>query len=346
MKEVRKSVLLLGLSIVVGLNLEATVEMGLKCMMILSPFFIGLIIMLMLNPAVDWLTKRRIKRGTSIVLVLIGVLGFMSLIICVIIPVLLQSLTNVETSIPKLWLKLQKVPHLALIQTEIQNKVSKIEGVTGLSLGLLEYTQGLLQKGVEWGMGIVLAIYMLIYKPMYEIKLAKSVSKVQKRYGKRRAQYIQEVLEILETEFSVYMGAKMLDSAIIGVITGVGCAVFHIENGVLIGTIIGLTNVLPYFGPFIGAIPAGIVATLQGGWSLLILLVMLLVIQQFDGNVLGPKLVGSRLGLDGLEVVGGLILLTGLLGVPGMVIGLPLLGAIKKIVKLRIGEVEEAEEKV
>ena len=105
------------------------------------------------------------------------------------------------------------------------------------------------------------------------------------------------------------------------------------QNGVLISVIIGVTNVIPYFGPFIGAVPAALLILISSPRNCLIFLIFIVILQQFDGNVLGPKLLAGSVGLTGFWVLFAITLFQGLFGFVGILIGVPVFAVIYDLVK-------------
>ena len=111
---------------------------------------------------------------------------------------------------------------------------------------------------------------------------------------------IVETVAKTNTIFGGFITGKILDSLIIGVIAYFGCLILHIPSTVLVAVIIGITNVIPVFGPFIGAIPSLLIVVIQSPWHALYLLIFIIVLQQVDGNIIGPKILGSSTGLSTL----------------------------------------------
>ena len=101
----------------------------------------------------------------------------------------------------------------------------------------------------------------------------------------------------------------------------------------MIAFIVGVTNVIPYFGPFIGAVPCSLIVLLQSPMDMLIFIIFILILQQFDGNILGPKLLGDSLGLTSFWIIFSVAIMTGIFGVVGMVIGVPLFAIIYMMIK-------------
>ncbi|MCX4266964.1 MAG: AI-2E family transporter, partial [Firmicutes bacterium] len=133
--------------------------------------------------------------------------------------------------------------------------------------------------------------------------------------------------------FSGFLSGKILDSLIIGIICFIGMKIMHLEYAMLISLIIGVTNVIPFFGPFIGAIPSILLLLLVDTHSALIFAVFVLLLQQFDGNILGPKILGDATGLTAFWVIFAVIVMGGMLGIVGMFIGVPIFATIYMIIK-------------
>ena len=124
-----------------------------------------------------------------------------------------------------------------------------------------------------------------------------------------------------------------MDSAIIGVLCYVGCVIFKFPNALLISAIVGITNVIPFFGPFIGAVPATALIMLENPIKGLWFVVFVFGLQQLDGNIIGPKILGDKTGLSSFWVLFAIILFGGLWGLVGMVVAVPLVAVIYDFIK-------------
>ena len=133
--------------------------------------------------------------------------------------------------------------------------------------------------------------------------------------------------------FGGFIDGKILDSAIIGVLCYIGCVIFRFPNALLVSAIVGITNVIPFFGPFIGAIPSILLILIEDPIKAIWFGIFVLLLQQLDGNVIGPKILGDRTGISSFWVLFTIVLFGGLWGVVGMVIGVPLFAVIYDIVK-------------
>ena len=147
----------------------------------------------------------------------------------------------------------------------------------------------------------------------------------------------EEFLERAENANHIFLSflvGKIIDSAIIGVICFFGVLFLGIPNPLLIAVIIGVTNIIPFFGPFIGAIPCVILIALETSLlKALYFTIFIFLLQQFDGNILGPKILGDSTGITSFWVLFSILLFGGLWGVVGMIIGVPLFVVIYNILK-------------
>ena len=149
----------------------------------------------------------------------------------------------------------------------------------------------------------------------------------------RWADLIMEEVRYADRMFGGFINGKILDSAIIGVLCYIACLIFKFPSALLVSVIIGVTNVIPFFGPFIGAIPATLLILIQNPIKALWFVLFVLVLQQVDGNIIGPKILGNTTGLSSFWVLFAILLFGGLWGFVGMIIGVPLFAVIYDVIK-------------
>ena len=177
--------------------------------------------------------------------------------------------------------------------------------------------------------GIIVAVYMLASRKRF-VQQGKMVlySVVKPRW----ASLITEEVKYADRMFGGFINGKILDSAIIGLLCYIGCLIFKFPSALLVSVIIGVTNVIPFFGPFIGAIPATLLILIQNPIKALWFVLFVLVLQQLDGNIIGPKILGNTTGLSSFWVLFAILLFGGLWGFPGMLLGVPIMAVIYYIV--------------
>ena len=178
--------------------------------------------------------------------------------------------------------------------------------------------------------GIIVAVYMLASRKRF-VQQGKMVlySVVKPRW----ASLITEEVKYADRMFGGFINGKILDSAIIGVLCYIGCLIFKFPSALLVSVIIGVTNVIPFFGPFIGAIPATLLILIQNPIKALWFVLFVLVLQQVDGNIIGPKILGNTTGLSSFWVLFAILLFGGLWGFAGMIVGVPLFAVIYDVIK-------------
>ena len=198
--------------------------------------------------------------------------------------------------------------------------------LSGAALGVLNVVVVLKNLVI----GIIVAVYMLASRKRF-VQQGKMVlySVVKPRW----ASLITEELKYADRMFGGFINGKILDSAIIGVLCYIGCLIFKFPSALLVSVIIGVTNVIPFFGPFIGAIPATLLILIQNPIKALWFVLFVLVLQQADGNIIGPKILGNTTGLSSFWVLFAILLFGGLWGFAGMIVGVPLFAVIYDVIK-------------
>lgn len=178
--------------------------------------------------------------------------------------------------------------------------------------------------------GLIVAAYLLGSRKKFA---RQSVLLVRGALKPKWADLLLEEVAFVDRMFGGFIDGKIVDSAIIGVLCYIGCLIFKFPNPLLIAAIVGITNVIPFFGPFIGAVPSTLLILIESPIKALWFVLFVLVLQQLDGNVIGPAILGDRTGVSSFWVLFSIILFGGLWGVVGMVIAVPLFAVIYDLVK-------------
>jgi len=150
---------------------------------------------------------------------------------------------------------------------------------------------------------------------------------------------VKKLISITHTSnriFTGFISGKILDSLIIGVLCFIGMSIFNLPMAMLVSVIVGVTNVIPYFGPFIGAIPGALIVFLVDPIKAFWFMLFILALQQFDGNILGPYILGDSIGLPAFWVIFAILVFGSIFGVLGMFIGVPTFAVIYSIIKMWI----------
>ena len=178
--------------------------------------------------------------------------------------------------------------------------------------------------------GLIVAVYLLASRKKFK---RQSILVIRSALKPKWAELVLEEAAAVDRMFGGFIDGKIMDSAIMGVLCYIGCIVFRFPNALLISAIVGITNVIPFFGPFIGAVPSILLILMESPVKALWFAVFILALQQLDGNVIGPKILGDRTGLSSFWVLFSIILFGGLWGLVGMVVCVPLFAVIYDIIR-------------
>jgi predicted PurR-regulated permease PerM len=279
--------------------------------------------------------------GIIITYAIVGTLGYLFAII--VMPQLIASIARLATLVTdnfdniSMWVT-DQIQSLHIREDYLQYIVDWWNGVLDNALG---FVTGLIPVigsivGVVlasiWNIaiGIIVSVYLLFDKDRFRALGRKVTYSI---FNGPRANRTLELARRADTIFGRFLSGKILDSFIIGILTYIILLIFKMPFPILVSFIIGVTNIIPFFGPFIGAVPAvfiiAIVSPIQALWFI----VIVILIQQFDGNILGPKILGDSLGISAFWILFSLLVAGKLLGFVGLIIGVPLFVFIYSVIK-------------
>jgi predicted PurR-regulated permease PerM len=341
-----------------ALNYLPLLGSGLSALLhILSPFIWGMVICYLLSPfmrAVENriflpLSKKLYKnnkkndgrsfaRGMSVLVSIIFLLAILTALISLIIPQLYSSIQTLVVNSPSYitgftnWVEkvLEDYP-------EIEQSVTQTFG--DMNTSLMEWLQnkvlpglGSIISNVTSGVYyVVLGIYNLvigIIVSIYVLNNLEHVAASSKRllysiFSVDMSKKLLDYLDFVDRTFMGFITGKLLDSAIVGLICYIFCAIVGMPYALLVSVIVGVTNIIPFFGPFIGAVPSAFIILMVSPIKCLVFVIFVIVLQQVDGNIIGPKILGSTVGINGFWVMFSIILGAGLFGFWGMLLGVP-----------------------
>ena len=189
--------------------------------------------------------------------------------------------------------------------------------------------------GALWDLfiGFFIAVYLLFSKEKFKGQSKKLIYSLFKR---ERANLLIADIRYVDKTFGAFIVGKLIDSIIMGLLCFIVITLFGIEYPILISVIVGVTNIIPFFGPFLGAIPSAILLLLINPTHALSFIIIILILQQIDGNILGPLILGNSTGLSGFWVIFAITLFGGIWGVPGMFLGVPTFACIYAWIRRRM----------
>ena len=198
--------------------------------------------------------------------------------------------------------------------------------VSGVGLGVWKVL--LFLKNIL--IGLIVAVYLLGSRKRFS---RQGVLLIRSMMKPRWADLVLEEIAYIDKMFGGFIDGKLVDSAIIGVLCYVGCTIFKFPNALLVSAIVGVTNVIPFFGPFIGAIPSILLILIESPIKALWFSLFVLGLQQLDGNIIGPKILGNHTGVSSFWVLFSILLFGGLWGVVGMIVAVPLFAVVYDLLK-------------
>ena len=201
--------------------------------------------------------------------------------------------------------------------------------------GILSLITGEAIKAVGSLLNILLGIFIAIYLLSSKEKRIAQINKFRKAvFNDKQNQTIGELAKLTNHCFGGFIYGKIIDSLVIGILTFLILTIFEVSPyNLLIATFVGITNIIPVFGPFLGAIPSFFIVLISNPSKAIFFLILILIIQQIDGNVIGPKILGDNTGVSSLSIIIAITVAGGLWGIWGMIIGVPIFAVIIEAVK-------------
>lgn len=332
-----------------------------------KPIIYGLAIAYLLNPIVksvdrrlipflekkcsNFKKKKQLSRSVGIFLALLFLLAVIVALLNMMIPELYSSIRDMILNVPSqmnrfvdslsdmnrdnstLGTLLENIMTEATdflqnwMRTDLMDSVNEL--MSSLTVGVINILKEILNLLI----GLIVSAYVLFSKE----KFSRQCKKITYALFKPSSANMILHLTIKSNEiFGGFIIGKIIDSAIIGVLCFIGLTLMDMPYTLLVSVIVGVTNVIPFFGPYIGAIPSAILILLTDPRMGIYFIIFIIALQQFDGNVLGPKILGNSTGLSAFWVVFSILIAGGLFGVPGMILGVPTFAVVYYIVDMLI----------
>lgn len=332
-----------------------------------KPIFYGLAIAYLLNPIVDFVErhlrpvlekrlrrKKRIHaiaRGTGIFAAVLILLFIVVALFNMMIPELYRSIRDMVLTVPSQMNQLvdkfmemnskdstlsQLVNNILKEATNYIQNWMRTDLLTQINVVMSNLTVGvinIISEILNAVIGIIISIYVLFSKEKFSSQCKKLV------YAVFKPSHANMLLHLTIKSNEIFGGfiiGKIIDSAIIGVLCFLGLSLLNMPYTLLVSVIVGVTNIIPFFGPYIGAIPSAILIMLSNPKMGVYFIIFILILQQLDGNIIGPKILGDSTGLSAFWVVFSILLGGGLFGVLGMILGVPTFAVIYYIINMLI----------
>lgn len=324
-------------------------------MKVISPYLTGFFIAYLLNPFVilldKWLLEQKlnvkfvfIRKLISIILTYILAIGFVSLVIRFVIPELYNSVVDIAVNkLPSWysstmnWLQhyLDAHPYLPNsddVLSTVEQKLAEYTDVSYLT-GILSSVWSTSVSVVKWVINLVIAVIVSIYLLADKNILKTACIRILYAFvPEAKAKHFLETLSECNRIFGGFIWGKTIDSLIIGILCLILLLIFRIPYAVLISVVVGVTNMVPYVGPYVGAVPGAFILLVVAPQKVIPYLLLILILQQFDGWILGPKILGDFTGLRPVLILFALSIGGAVGGIVGMFLGVPVVAVIQYLI--------------
>lgn len=321
----------------------------------LQPFIIGFVMAYLLNfilvffeekvlvfDSIKNLNKKS-KRGISIILTYLTAFFIGALFVQFVLPQLVDSVVGLVNDVPTYVSNATKLVEDLTRNLDVNNEyvgmaMEKWNEIVTYTINIITNLLPVLGNTLKivassiWNivLGLIVSIYLLIDKEKF-CALSRKITCAL--FNEEHAKIAIELIHRSNDTFGKFLSGKIIDSAIIGVLTFIVLTIFKMPYTILISVIIGITNIIPFFGPFFGAIPSFVIIMFVSPVKALWFLLIIFIIQQLDGNIIGPKILGDSIGISAFWILFSLLVAGKLLGLVGMIIGVPLFAIIYSIIK-------------
>lgn len=309
---------------------------------VFMPFLVGTALAWLLDIPVRKLEATKVmKRGLAIFLVLIGVTLAIVLLIEMVVPQIIISadsfMENVPVYIENVEVFIEKIPYVKDLDIN-KTLLGNSDTITKKCMELLsDYGQNLLSYGMEFGSSVlsvitsvVFSVYVLLEKD-HMVRQLKLLLKAL--FPQNVCQGMMHIYQLSDKMMTGFLMGKLLDSFIIGILTAVLMSLLHIPFVSLISVLVGVTNIIPVFGPIIGGAIGAVLILLAEPKYFIIFVILIIIIQQVDGHFIGPKILGDTVGLSTAWTLFAILIGGELFGFSGMILGVPVFAVISSLIR-------------
>lgn len=345
MKRIRQLILFTVVVMVLGINYQKVFVFLGDCIGLISPFILGGAIAFILNVPMRGLEKhmapgkeKRWKRPVSLCLTIILLVGVLLVVIFVVVPELVKTLMGLQKSIPVFFTQFEKqaetffarypevVTYIQTLEMDWEKLGKDVMGFLSSGAGSMltstvNAAVSIVSGVTNFFIGFVFAIYILLQKE----NLSRQMKKLLRAYVPGKGcDKILKVAVLAEKTFSNFLAGQCLEAVILGSMFFLTLTVMRLPYAVLIGVLIAFTALIPIFGAFIGCVVGAFLMLMVSPWDALIFVVVFLILQQVEGNLIYPHVVGGSVGLPSIWVLAAVTVGGNAMGIMGMLVFIPL----------------------
>lgn len=356
MKDFVKKILLVAIFALAVINFNSVLAGIGTFFQIIFPLLLGAIMAFVLNILMTRIEKvlfpkvknrfwQGIRRPIAIILSIVTIVAIFTGIVRIVVPELTKSVPIIAKEIPGAidngvkWLEENsaELPDLTEYLTELKQSWPKLvqnfsnyikNGVSGLFTSIMGLLGAVTSGVLNFVIGLIFCIYILANKEKLAVQAGKLIDAYTSPTMAKRVRY---VLSIVNECFSNFIVGQCVEAVILGALCAIGMGIFRFPYATMIGTVIGATALIPMLGAYIGAAVGAFLILTVNPIQVLFFLIFIVVLQQLEGNLIYPKVVGSSIGLPGMWVLAAVTIGGGLAGVPGMLIGVPAAASVYRL---------------
>ncbi|MDW7673157.1 MAG: AI-2E family transporter [Bacillota bacterium] len=304
---------------------------------VLLTFILAAILAYLLNPVVNWLQRNNIKRSVAIFLIYFTVISFASIISIMGFPKLIRELNDFAEAIPIYTEQVRSFVQNLQIQYQRIDLPESVKQVLDESIVSIEaYITEMVRQVADIFINFFSQLFYLIMAPVLAFYILKDWDSIEKRFYRMMPTQVRdkagELLGEINLVLKKFIRGHLIVATIVGIMTAVSLSLLRVEFALTLGLIAGISDLIPYFGPIIGAIPAVLIGLLDSKALAIKVMLVMVVVQQIESNIVAPKILGDSLGLHPITII--FVLLTGghLFGVLGMLLAVPVTAITRTVV--------------
>ena len=315
----------------------------------MKPFIYGIMMAFIFNiPLKFFLNKfpdslKQWKKPLAVLCSIVVVFGILIFIILIVVPVLVESIANLVATLPVYFedtmRAINKMVQNGTIPKEVLDSIGQyaeqiqnsiLNALKNIVPQIISMASGFASGLANLGMAFVIAVYLTISKD----KLISQLKKFLYAFTSTRVnRFLLKVGKLTNVTFSNFVAGQLVEAVIIGVLCYIGCLIFRFPYAPILSVVIGCTNVIPYFGPFLGTGFGAFLVALVNPLQAVLFIIFGSVLQQIESNLIYPRVVGTTVGLSGLWVLFAITIGGGLFKLPGMILGLPVFSVIYTLIR-------------
>lgn len=325
---------------------------------IIAPLTWGFVVAYLINPIMMWIERKfnkflfkkkkrpRLIRGMSLCAAMLIFLLVLGALLAIILPQFCESVTiifnNFGTYVDncQTWISsvLKKYPELLStaqkwlndFEVDANGFINKlVPRISDIALKITDSAIGVLFAIKDFLIGLIVAVYLLFDKERFQAQLSKILNAL---LPSKVSPVVFRICSYTNSSVSAFVTGTIIDSVFVGFFCFICMKIMNLDFALLISVIIGITNIIPFFGPFIGAIPSALLLLVSNSHQVIPFVIMILVMQQIDGNIICPKILGQSTGISAFWVLFSILLGGGLFGFAGMVLGVPVFAVIYSLI--------------